>query len=101
MQQKRKLNICIEERKIAFQATLNEIHNFNTQLGLLGQDQEITLQRHNTLRGQTSDLEQQIRQLCLKIVEKSDEYQQMMEEETSNLHYAQENLKSTEEEMSI
>ena len=38
MQQKRKIKICIEERKIAFNATLNEIHNYNSQLHLLMQD---------------------------------------------------------------
>lgn len=51
--------------------------------------------------GQTHDLEQQIRQLCMKIVEKSDEYQEMMEEETANLQFAEANLKSFEEEMAM
>jgi len=52
MQQKRKVNICIEERKIAFSATLNEIHNYNTQFHLMRQDQDITMLRHNTLMNQ-------------------------------------------------
>ena len=51
------------------------------------QDQDITMLRHNTLMNQTGDLEHQIRSLCIKIVEKSDEYQQMMVEETANIQF--------------
>jgi hypothetical protein len=35
VQQKRKLLMLIEERKIAHQATLNEIQNFHLQLSLM------------------------------------------------------------------
>jgi hypothetical protein len=37
----------------------------------------------------------------MKIVEKSDEYQQMMVEESSNLQFAKDQLGSTEEELII
>ena len=37
----------------------------------------------------------------MKIVEKSDEYQQMMVEESSNLQFAKDQLASTEEELNI
>ena len=37
----------------------------------------------------------------MKIVEKSDEYQQMMVEESSNLQFAKDQLGSTEEELNI
>jgi len=49
--------MCTEERKIAFQATLNEIHNYNMQLNLMNQDESITLMRHETLSNQAADLQ--------------------------------------------
>jgi hypothetical protein len=38
MHQKRKLHMMIEERKIALQATLNEMQNYQAQLRLMEQD---------------------------------------------------------------
>ena len=77
--------MIIEERKIALQATLNEIQNYHTQLNMMEQDAQITQVRHQTLNVQNVELEAQIRELCLKIVEKSDDYQKMISDKGEQL----------------
>jgi hypothetical protein len=57
MQHKRKMHMVIEERKIALQATINEIQNYQNQLKLMQQDGQITQLRHHTLEIQNADLE--------------------------------------------
>lgn len=79
MQEKRKLHMIIEEGRLTLSAANLETDNYTRQLGLLGQEREISNMRQTTLLVQTSDLETEVRQTCQKIVDLSDAYAGLIE----------------------